>query len=325
MNHRERMEACISGGTLDRPPVALWRHFPVDDMNADTLAEAHLDFQQRYDFDILKVTPTSGYFLYDWGVRDVWQGNMEGTRVYTHRVIEDPSDWAKLPILDPYQGHLATQLAALKKITAAVGPDTPVIQTIFNPLSCAKKLVGDDLLLTHIRDHPTEIKQGLEIITESAKRFIAALVETGIAGLFFAVQHAQRSVMDEATYQEFGRQFDVPLLEVDAGLWLNVLHLHGDDVMFDLLADYPVQVINWHDLETEPDLAGGLARFKGAVCGGLRQWDTVALGTPTQIEAEAHTALELTGGRRFVLGTGCVAPIITAHGNLMAARHAVEA
>ena len=38
MNHRQRLEACISGNEVDRPPVALWRHFPVDDSNAVELS-----------------------------------------------------------------------------------------------------------------------------------------------------------------------------------------------------------------------------------------------------------------------------------------------
>ncbi len=39
---------------------------------------------------------------------------------------------------------------------------------------------------------------------------------------------------------------------------------------------------------------------------------------------EAQAAIEATGGKRFILGTGCVAPTTTPHGNLMAARIAVE-
>jgi len=35
-------------------------------------------------------------------------------------------------------------------------------------------------------------------------------------------------------------------------LWLNVLHIHGTNVMFDLVRDYPCQIVNWHDRETRP-------------------------------------------------------------------------
>ncbi len=325
MNHKKRMETCLSGDKPDRTPVALWRHFPVDDMNPKDLANAHLHFQKSYDFDFLKVTPSSGYFLYDWGLEDEWLGNFEGTRGNTKQTIHSPDDWEKLAVLDPYAGSLSGQLQALKTITSALGKDTPVIQTVFNPLSLAKKMVGFDTLLIHLRDHPEKLHKGMEILLESSRAFVKAIVkETGVAGIFFATQHAQESVLSREEYNDFGRQYDLPLLEEARSLWLNVLHLHGKDVYFDELSDYPVGVINWHDMETEPDLVGGLSKFSGVVCGGIRQWDTLALGNPEQVREEALTAIQATEGKRFILGTGCVAQIITPHGNLITARNAVD-
>ena len=61
VSHRQRIEACLGGKAPDRAPVALWRHFPVDDQTPDGLAAATLDFQQTYDFDLVKVTPASSF------------------------------------------------------------------------------------------------------------------------------------------------------------------------------------------------------------------------------------------------------------------------
>jgi len=47
---RERLEATIAGEAVDRPPVALWRHWPVDDQRGDELARASLVFQHTFDF-----------------------------------------------------------------------------------------------------------------------------------------------------------------------------------------------------------------------------------------------------------------------------------
>ena len=70
MTRRERLEATIRGEAVDRPAVALWRHFPGDDQRAGDLARAHLAFQARYDFDLMKVSPSSSYCLEDGGVVD---------------------------------------------------------------------------------------------------------------------------------------------------------------------------------------------------------------------------------------------------------------
>lgn len=324
-SHRERLEATLSGEAGLGVPVALWRHFPVDDQQSGTLAAAHLDFQRWFDFDLLKVTPASSYFARGWGVEDEWRGATEGTREYTRRVVHQPDDWAKLNVLDPRRGSLGESLAALEMITHELGPDTPVIQTIFSPLSQAKNLVGREKLVVHLRQHPDELRAGLEIITESTRKYIEAALETGIAGIFYAVQHAQYGLLSPQEYARFGREYDLRALEPARDLWLNLLHLHGEDVMFDQFADYPVAVINWHDQDTPPSLAEAKTIFKGTLCGGLRRERTMVLGAPEAVRAEARRAIEATGGERFILGTGCVVPITAPRANLMAARRAVEA
>jgi uroporphyrinogen decarboxylase len=42
------------------------------------------------------------------------------------------------------------------------------------------------------------------------------------------------------------------------------------------------------------------------------------------VQNEAADAIQQTSGKRFILGTGCVVPIIASHGNILAARKSVE-
>ena len=328
MSKQERLMAAIRGEPVDRPPVALWRHFPGDDQRPEDLAAATVAFQQRYDFDFVKVTPASSFCLRGWGSQDAWRGNMEGTRDYVHYPIQSADDWYKLAFLDPAQGSLGAQLRCLRSIADGLSGEVPFIQTIFNPLSQAKNLVGPQLLPVHLRRYPEAVRAGLEVITETTRRFVEAACETGISGVFYAVQHAQYGVLTAEEYAAFGRAYDLPILETVAtreSLWLNVLHLHGQDVMFDLVVDYPVQVINWHDRETWPTLAEAQGLFGGAVCGGLQRWDVVVCGTPEQVREQAADAIAQTGGSRFILGTGCVTPIVAPTSNIRAARRAVDA
>jgi uroporphyrinogen decarboxylase len=324
MTKSERLVATIRGEPVDRPPVALWRHFPGDDQRPEDLARATAAFQRRYDFDLVKVTPASSFCLRDWGSQDRWMGNMEGTRDYTIYPIQSAEDWRGLRPLDPGEGSLGAQLLCLRLVADDLAGEVPFIQTIFNPLSQAKNLVGPERLPAHLRHYPDALHAALEAITETTCRFITAARETGIAGVFFAVQHAQYGLLSEEEYVAFGRCYDLRVLEAAEGLWLNVLHLHGTDVMFDLLVDYPVQVINWHDRETWPTLAEAKERFAGAVCGGLQRWDVMVRGTPDQVREQAADAIAQTGGERFILGTGCVTPIVTPTSNIHAARAAVE-
>jgi uroporphyrinogen decarboxylase len=313
--HRQRLEAALRGEILDRPPVALWRHFPVDDQNPERLAAATLHWQSVYGWDLVKVTPASSFCLKDWGAQDAWEGFAEGNRRYTKRVVATPEDWAKLKVLDADSPQLAAQLKCLRLLRERLPASEPLIQTIFSPMSQAKNLAGGERLILHLRQHPELLQRGLEIIAETTRRFIKAAIETGIDGVFYAVQHAQAGLLTEAEFAAFGRAYDLPVLDSARPLWFNMAHLHGENVYFNAVADYPVQVLNWHDRDTAPNLAEGQKRFPGIACGGLRR-ETLALGTPEQIRAEMENALAQTGGKRFLLGTGCVTEIIAPHGNL---------
>jgi uroporphyrinogen decarboxylase len=321
--HKERIQACINNQTLDRPPVALWRHFPVDDQDPRSLARATLHFQRTYDFDLVKVTPASSFCVKDWGVEDEWRGDTEGTREYTKQIIQEPQDWERLPGLDPSAPHLAGQLDCLRFIRAELGLETPLLQTIFSPLAQAKNLAGGERLIAHLRLYPEAVMKGLRTIAETTRRFVEACLDTGVDGIFYAIQHAQASILTLEEYRTFGVPHDREALDSAQALWCNLLHLHGHDVYFSLLDSFTFHMVNWHDRETPPSLVEAQHLFSGVVCGGMRQ-DTLVYEDADEVRKEATHAIQETGGRRFILGTGCVVPVIAAHGNILAARESVE-
>ncbi|HUI87832.1 MAG TPA: uroporphyrinogen decarboxylase family protein [Anaerolineales bacterium] len=317
--HRERIQACLQGEILDQTPVALWRHFPVDDQSPETLAAAQIAYQRTYDFDLVKVSPASSFCIRDWGVEDEWRGNPEGTRQYTKHVIVQPQDWERLPARDPAARHLAGQIACLRLIRAGIGPATPMLQTIFNPLAQAKNLAGQDTLLVHLREHPEAVMKGLQTIATTTRRFIEAALDTGIDGIFYAVQHAQASLLNQAEFKKFSQDLDLSILEAAQGLWCNMLHLHGQHVYFEQVSKYPMHVINWHDRETPPSLAEAQKIFKGVLCGGLSR-DVLVYKTAQDVREEREDAIRQTGGRKLILSTGCVVPVVAPYGNIMAAK-----
>ena len=320
---RKRPEATIAGQQPDRIPVALWRHWPGDDQDAAALAAAHIKWQRDYDWDFLKVGPASSYAVVDWGVEDRWVGHIEGTRERTFHPVQTADDWGFLPPLDPAEGMLATQIEALQLINQALGEEVPIIATIFSPLSQAKNLAGKERLLTHLRSEPEMFHQGLQTITETTSRFIEAAKGAGISGIYYAVQYARYPMLNSTEFAEFGRRYDLKVLEAASDLWLNMTHIHSDQIMFDQVADYPVQIVNWHDRETGLSIAEGLAKIPGAASGGVDQW-AMHEEDPTRALAEAVDAAAQTNGRRLVLGTGCVIMTTTPLRNIRALREFAE-
>ena len=339
MSKRERLEATIAGEPVDRVATSLWRHWPGDDQNAEEFARSTLDFQRWFDWDFIKVMPEVDYTVSDWGVQSRWEGDhIFGARTWGgagvrdsggpsdwgQRVIQQPEDWARLPVLDPRKGRLSMIPRALDIISKEVKEDIPFIQTIFNPLVQAWLLAGEERLWSHLRQYPDALKAGLETITETILRLLEAVRETGAAGIFYSLHHATYTLLSEAEYREFGRPYDLRVLEAADDLWFKMLHLHENNVMFDAVADYPVDAINWHDQDTPPSLKEALDLFPGVVVGGVSFDKTMFLGTPDQVRAEVEAAIEQTGGRRHIAGCGCCIPITTPMGNIRAMREAVE-
>lgn len=316
MDHKELMRRVIAREKTSRIPVAFWRHFPVDDQTPDALTRSTIAFQKMFDLDFIKVSPSSSFCLKDWGARDVWKGDSEGTRDYLEPVIQRPQDWAELPILDVRRGALGAQLECLRQIKKNVPADTPIIQTVFSPLSQAKNLAGKSQIVNQLRQFPELVEKGLETITETTRRFIEECRKIGLDGVFYAVQHASYDILSRPEYLRFGHSFDAKIFEALTPFWLNVLHIHGQNIMFDLLRDSPFQVFNWHDRETSPSLREGKGLVNGAVCGGLSRIGTMVLGSREKIRLEFEDAIRQTNQTGFVLGTGCVCPVITPLGNI---------
>jgi uroporphyrinogen decarboxylase len=301
----------------------LWRHWPGDDQDAAALAAAHLKWQRDYDWDFLKVSPASSFAIRDWGTDDRWIGHIEGTRQHTERVIAEPDDWVKLAPLDPGQGSLAVQIEALRLVGEGVGESVPFLATVFSPLSQARNLAGEDRLLVHLRREPEAVLAGLAVIAETTRRYVEAAKATGIAGIYYAVQHTRYTHLTPAEYAQFGRPGDLDVLTAAGDLWLNLMHVHGVSAYLSPLADYPVQLVNWHDREDSPSLREGLDLFGTAVCGGVSRW-AAHQESPEVALAEAADAYRQTEGRRWVLGTGCVTMVTTPTRNLRALRAFVE-
>ncbi len=321
--HWERVRAALQGGVADCPPVALWRHFPQDDQRADSLAQAHVVFWRRFRFDLLKVTPASGYYADDWGLRAGYRPNREGVRTYLYRPIQKADDWLHLRRLDVTTGVYGRELRALRLIREDVGGQVPVLATVFSPLTVARTLSGDRAVVRYLREQPEALHAGLEVIAEVTSRFASECLAAGADGLFFATQMACPGGVTEEEYEVFGRPYDLRVLDAAAGAEVVLLHAHGESPYFDLLASYPVHAVNWHDRRTPPSLREARSRYAGCLCGGLDA-ATLAEGGAAQVEEQVRDALAQTGGRGHVVSAGCVIPVDTPDVNVEAAVRAVR-
>jgi uroporphyrinogen decarboxylase len=212
----------------------------------------------------------------------------------------------------------------LKSILKKKEKGTPVIFTIFNPLAMAAYLAGEALFLAHLRTEPGTVKLAIDALTGTCSSFVKEVISLGCDGIFLSTKFASYDLLNDAEYKKFGRPADIEVLKAASRGWFNVLHLHGQYPMFESLADYPVQAVNWHDRTAYPSLAQAGKLFKGALMAGVEQLEVLHLGTPEQVDAQVLDAVKQTGGRRLIVAPGCTYPVDVPHRNLMAMRMAVE-
>ncbi len=308
MTKRERLMTAIRGGAVDRIPVSLWQHFPNRDRTAEELAEQTVQFQRRYDFDFVKMTPMGLYGVEDWGtVPRYFPGTMKPPVEGTYGVQSD-AGWAKVRPLDVTRGRYGQEVSAVRMVRRELGPEVPVLQTIFSPLTTARKLAGD-LVVAGVRENSARLRRALGAITETTVNFARACLEAGADGLFFATQCATSDLLTQEEYRIWGRPYDLEVLEAVRGsASIVLLHIHGLNVYFRDLVDYPVDIINWHDRRTTPSLREARSLTGRCLAGGVDELGTLVNAGLEEVAAQVRDAIAQCEGKGLVVSPGCVVP-----------------
>jgi uroporphyrinogen decarboxylase len=189
------------------------------------------------------------------------------------RPQKSAADLDKVKPVDAGQGPFAEQLEVLRILRRELGREVPFIQTVFSPLGVIGRLADSDrkAVRRYMVEAPEALHGALAAVADSLAAYGRACLEAGASGIFFAT--VEWGTYDNATaeqYREFGRPYDLRVLEAVQGAEMNVLHVCRPHNMFDLLADYPVHAINWAVGEPgNPNLKEALDRTERAVMGGV--------------------------------------------------------
>ncbi|MCC6628963.1 MAG: uroporphyrinogen decarboxylase [Chloroflexi bacterium] len=307
MTRTERVRATLDGAETDRPPFCFWHHFRPHG-SGRAMAEATIGFfDEEFDLDIAKIMPDLPYPFPKGGVRTA-------------------DDWHLLMPVAPDEGIFRQRLLAIEHLRNWLGEETPIIYTVFSPLTEAIYAAGSrEALKRYAADEPALVHQALSVVATNLAEFSAAAISAGADGVFLACQGASADEFSPAEYGELGRPYDLQVLRgADEG-WLNILHVHGDaNLMMDLFLPYPVPVINWSDRLAGPSLADVRARTDKTIMGGLHERGPLTNGSDEQIEQEMRDAIAMAGAQRFILANGCSVPDDVSHDVLRRARSVVD-
>jgi len=339
MNKRERILAALAGRPVDRAPASTWRHFVDREQNAADLSSAMLEYHRAFDWDWMKINPRATYFAEAWGNQYDFTHYISVLPTPIRVTLQATADLAQIRPVDPADGPFGEQLDVTARIKRALDDGALVNQTVFSPLSVLGFLAGGPagyaipglpqslpFLRRAIQEDPAALEAALDAVAETLAAYAQLTVQAGADGIFFAiVRLARDDALTREEYERFGRPYDLRVLDAVSGAPMNVLHLCGDHVYFDQVADYPVHAISWNsESPGNPSFGEAASMTRAALMGGVAEDTTLPIGSPEDVARAVQAALAGTGGQRTLIAAGCSVNPATPPENLLSLRDAAR-
>lgn len=309
----------------DRLPITAWRHFPDFEDSADSLARVHVAFQMRFGFDLVVFTPSYAYTAKPWGYRPGAQLDEYGRPVDAFRPFAESERWPDLSIASAGEGALGQTLDALKLTARNMPDDAPLVVTVYGPLTTAYFLRGDAFIgdLQAGVGLANGLGEAVDNIRASLRDFCRSALEVA-DGLYFISYFAATDIVSDA-------QLARELMDIDLALLrsfysedkLLILHLHGNDILFDEALDHPVDVLHWHDRWVKPSLRDARIKSEAVLMGGINEADTIHRETEAAVGLQVEDAISQVEGRGLIVAPGGPIKVTTPVSNLRAAAAAV--
>lgn len=305
MSKHELIKRAISGEKQTEVPFSFWTHIPESDHDAELIAEATYQFYKKYDLDFIKMMNNGMFSVVDYGATiDPSEVKKGGVTKVVETPINQYEDWANLKDISIEEGALKRELIHLEKLLKKVDGEAPVTITVFSPLTTADKLTKGRAPEFIKQDKDGLFKQALEKIAKVTGEFAEKAIEMGADGIFFATQLSSYDRLTEEEYKEYGVPYDLPVLEKAKNGWFNTIHVHGNNIMFDIVKDYPVDVFNWHAWETLPELKEGIDFVGKSVLGGIARPD-ITKDQRNQLRHQIYRSITESQGKHLILSPGC--------------------
>ena len=315
MNRRENVIAAVYGKEVDYIPCGFWLHFPESCFHGDAAVQAHLDFFQESETDIMKI--------------------MNENVIPCSVPIAEPGDWENIPEFDKNSSFIQDQLEITKKILDKVHDHGVVLLTVHGIVASAWHArggtagyeTGSSFLTQHLRANPKAVAQAYDRISDALAILTEEALKIGVDGIYYAALGGESYLYTDQEFEEFVKPYDLKILKAAQNRpAFNILHICKDRLNLERYKDYPADVVNWGVYEENPSLEEGRRIFgDAAILGGLDDRAGVLVdGTEEEIQAEVHRIISRMGRRKFLLGADCTLPTEIDLARIRAAVHAAR-
>jgi uroporphyrinogen decarboxylase len=304
MNKRDIMFSLLDDGTPPPyVPAAFFLHFPAAFHEGQAAVDKHLEYFRYTGMDLVKIQYEKPFPpLAD---------------------IQNPQDWRKMPAYgrDFFEG----QLQVVEGLVKAAKHEAVVGVTLYSPYMSAAHTVGETRLTEHLQSDPEQVRQGMDVITESVLLFVRACIKLGVDGFYHSTQGGEAGrFADGSIFERYIKPYDLVVMEeINQRCPFNVLHVCDYQRSYDDFSpflDYPGHIVNCPLALGDRKLTPGEAAqmFNRPYMGGLERTGVLATGTPAQVRQAAESVLR-TAPDRFILAADCTVPAETSWDNLKTA------
>jgi uroporphyrinogen decarboxylase len=299
MDKRDRVRDVLSGRKADRVPTGFWYHFDESRQNGEAAVQAHVDFLDQTDVDMLKIMNENLYRL--------------------EKPPADAAGWravASLPLSAPmYQ----RQLEVTERVLNETGASAYTLITVHGVFASAFHALGlpdahfasANPVEHHIHHDAESVAMGLRAIGDSLLEFTRQCVEMGVDGIYYAALGGEsyRRYSNEQFEQAIGateRYLLAEMTKLPADLFV---HICKDRVDFSRYRGYPGDVFNWATHSNDLTISQGYEHFGKPILGGFDDRSGALVeGSLEEITEEAQELLRAHEDVPFMLGADCTLP-----------------
>jgi len=306
---RARIQTVLEGKIPDQAPISFWLHNFAREKTAEGLIEESLRLQRTFRFDFLKPQSPANSACTLWGAEVETSPDPKVFPKLVRPVLRSNADLANI-IPARVGRQLADQVEVMRGVRAALGPDVPVIGTIFAPLMVLWEMHagGKAAVLEMVREAPDALTPALDNIADVLSEFARMLIkDAGVDGIFYATTTCCRGELTEEAHARYHAPYDKQILdEACKGGWMNILHLCGHHhIEAARFVDRDVPIVSWELGQENPGIPEMHGIFGRTMLTGLPGKPVFGTAPVDSLRQQASDLLSLTGGRHLLVGPGC--------------------
>lgn len=313
----ERIRALLNGERVHPPVSSFFGHKHAVEQSPETLVPHLIEQNRLFGWDFIKVQSRATYYGEAWGCTHVFDPQ-QGPVMVDH-IIKSPEHYYDLRPLDVSTGPLGEHVRVAEGLAAAIEDGTPHVHTVFSPLTVLNRLGGaqrrteseTDRLRVEMEQHPEAIRQGLETVTATLVDYVRALIRAGGDGIFVTTTGWDADHLAPELYREWAEPYERRLFDAarEEGGWLNVIHACRAHTHFDIVKDYPVEVLSYDALSgRNPSIEQARKKTSNILWTGVDIQGFIE-GDINKIREDVRRSYEMSQEwERFILGPTCAVP-----------------